>query len=229
MDDGKAPSAIAPREQCVVLLHGLARRAQSMRKLEASLRMHGYAVENVDYPSRKHGIAQLAELAVGAALARCRAQPFRRIHFVTHSLGGVLVRHYLARHRVDNLGRVVMLAPPNQGSEVVDRFARMPGFRLINGPAGLELGTRPDSAPLQLGAVDYPVGVIAGTRSINPILATALPAPHDGKVTVRSTQVEGMSDFLTVPVAHPFIMRNATVIGQVLHFLATGAFAERAP
>ncbi|MBK6661102.1 MAG: alpha/beta fold hydrolase [Proteobacteria bacterium] len=221
MDCEPAP----PAHDCVVLLHGLARSARSMRKLEACLAAQGYMVDNLSYPSRRHGIAALADMAVGGALARCRARSPRQIHFVTHSLGGVLVRHHLARHRVERLGRVVMLAPPNQGSEVVDRFGRLPGFRFINGPAGAELGTRADSVPLRLGAVDYPVGVIAGTRSINPLLSTALPSPNDGKVSVERTRVEGMSDFLCVPVSHPFIMRNDAVIEAVLRFLASGAFA----
>lgn len=199
-----------------------------MHRLATRLRECGYRVDNVDYPSRRHGVPELAELAVGSALARCRAQSFRRLHFVTHSLGGVLVRQYLKSHRIANLGRVVMLAPPNQGSEVVDRFGRLPGFRFINGPAGLQLGTQGDSVPLQLGAVDYPVGVIAGTRSINPILSTALPSPDDGKVSVERARVEGMRDFLCVPVAHPFIMRNAAVIDEVLHFLAHGNFTHAA-
>lgn len=216
----------APDGECVVLLHGLARTARSMTKLGDALQGRGYQVINVDYPSRKHGIAELAELAIGATLRRAESQRCERVHFVTHSLGGILVRYYLRQQCIANLGRVVMLAPPNQGSEVVDQFGKLPGFTLLNGPAGHELGTGADSIPLQLGAVDYPVGVIAGTRSVNPLLSTALPPPHDGKVSLPRARVEGMSDFLSVPVSHPFIMRNDAVIAAVLRFLATGAFAE---
>jgi triacylglycerol esterase/lipase EstA (alpha/beta hydrolase family) len=211
-------------DECVVLLHGLARSARSMQTLQRALRARGYQVENIDYPSRKHGIAVLAELAIGDALARCATTQVRRIHFVTHSLGGILVRYYLTHHRIGKLGRVVMLAPPNQGSEVVDRFGTLPGYRWLNGPAGFELGTRHDSIPLQLGAVDYPVGVIAGTRSVNPILSMALPAPDDGKVSLPRAKLAGMRDFLSVPVSHPFIMRNAAVIQQVIRFLETECF-----
>jgi len=229
MDSPRTPNAPSPEDECVVLLHGLARSAQSMGKLATVLSARGYQVENFDYPSRRHGVAELAEIAVGGALDRCEARRPRTIHFVTHSLGGILVRYYLKHHGLAKLGRVVMLAPPNQGSEVVDQFGKLPGYGLINGPAGFELGTRAGSIPLQLGAVDYPVGVIAGTRSVNPILSTALPSPDDGKVSLARAKLEGMSDFLSMPVSHPFIMRNAAVIEQVLHFLATGAFVHNAP
>ncbi len=215
-------------DECVILLHGLARTARSMARLAAALRDAGYRVVNVDYPSRKYDIATLATLSIGQTLARENLARCARLHFVTHSLGGILVRHYLKMQRPANLGRVVMLAPPNQGSEVVDAFRRVPGYAFINGPAGFELGTRDDSVPRHLGAVDYPVGVIAGTRSVNPILSTALPSPDDGKVSLTATQVEGMHDFLSLPVAHPFIMRNGLVIAEVLHFLAIGAFRHDA-
>lgn len=220
---------MSPSDECVILLHGLARTARSMARLAAALRDAGYRVVNVDYPSRKHDIATLARLSIGDTLARENLARYARLHFVTHSLGGILVRHYLKMQRPANLGRVVMLAPPNQGSEVVDAFSRVPGYAFINGPAGFELGTRDDSVPRQLGAVDYPVGVIAGTRSVNPILSTALPSPDDGKVSLAATQVEGMHDFLSLPVAHPFIMRHPQVIAQVRNFLATGAFKHDEP
>jgi pimeloyl-ACP methyl ester carboxylesterase len=151
------------------------------------------------------------------------------IHFVTHSMGGILVRYYLARHTVPELGRVVMLAPPNQGSEVVDRFSKMPGYETVNGPAGYQLGTAPDSVPNSLGPVTYPVGVIAGTESVNLLLSSALPDPDDGKVSVERTRVEGMADFITVEASHPFIMRDDEAIRQALFFLQVGHFAHDTP
>jgi triacylglycerol lipase len=223
-----SPAAAAPAE-CVILLHGLARTAGSMEKLATALRERGYQVANVDYPSRHYSIAELAGIAIGEGLLRCETMQAPRIHFVTHSLGGILVRYYLKHESISKLGRVVMLAPPNHGSEVVDHFAQLPGYGWINGPAGLELGTDTHSLPLQLGAVAYPVGVIAGTSSINPILSSVLPDPDDGKVSVESARLEGMEDFLTVPVSHPFVMRDAVVIAEVSHFLATGTFTHVRP
>jgi hypothetical protein len=163
-------------------------------------------------------------MALGEGLQRCRAQGATTIHMVTHSLGGILVRAYLAGNQVPELGRVVMLGPPNQGSEVVDTFSLLPGFALWNGPAGEELGTSPGSVPNQLGPVTFPVGVIAGTRSLNPLLSTAFSEENDGKVAVSRTKVEGMTDFIALPISHPLMMREPAAIRQTLEFLRSGHF-----
>ena len=123
----------------------------------------------------------LANRAISEALLRC--PPNAKIHFVTHSLGGILVRAYLQTKPIDNLGNVVMLGPPNKGSHIVDKLGRLPGFKWVNGPAGLQLGTDAQSVPNQLGPAHFNVGVIAGTRSINLFLSTMLPSPDDGKVS----------------------------------------------
>ena len=209
-------------QECVVLLHGLARGAGSMSKLADALSAKGYAVVNHGYDSTNHPIETLAEMAVPKALAECPAGA--TVHFVTHSMGGILVRQYLSSASIDKLGRVVMLGPPNQGSEVVDKLRGQALFRWLNGPAGLQLGTDAESVPKQLGPVEFELGVIAGTRSINLLLSTALPNPDDGKVSVASTRVEGMADHLALPVTHPLMMRNSGVIKQVLHFLEQGSF-----
>lgn len=214
---------------CVVLLHGLARTSSSMEKLQTALEGHGYKVANVDYPSRKKPIEELSSIAVETGTQRCQAETNDRIHFVTHSMGGILVRYYLEHKPIENLGHVVMIAPPNQGSEVVDNLATVPGFSLINGPAGLQLGTGKNSIPVQLGPVDYSVGVIAGTRTFNPLLSQYLPNPDDGKVSVENTKVEGMADFRLIAASHPFIMKNEKVIRHTLAFIETGAFLVKAP
>lgn len=219
-----SPSAMA--KDCVILLHGLARTASSMAVMEEALRTAGYHVINVDYPSRHHPVAELASLAVETGLSQCAAADAETVHFVTHSMGGILVRYYLRDHRIENLGRVVMLAPPNQGSEVVDNLRDTPGFALFNGPAGLELGTDENAVPARLGPVDFPVGIIAGTESVNLMLSQFLPNPDDGKVSVARTKVEGMADFVAISATHPFIMRNEEAIRHTLSFLATGSFAH---
>ena len=147
-----------------------------------------------------------------------------RVHFVTHSMGGILLRYYLSQRDIPSLGRVVMLAPPNQGSQVVDKFGPLPGFRLLNGPAGLQLGTRADSVPRQLGGVSFDLGVIAGTSSINLILSQVLPNPDDGKVSVANTRLDGMCAHLALSVSHPFIMQRQFVLDEVVHYLDTGRF-----
>lgn len=120
-----------------------------------------------------------------------------------------------------------MLGPPNKGSQVVDNLSNVPGYQFINGPAGLQLGTGKESLPNALGAVNYEVGVIAGTKSINLMLSQYLPNPDDGKVSVENTKLEGMKDHLTVPATHTFMMNNKKVIQQVLYFLEHGVFKRK--
>ena len=221
---GSAGGDEAP--QCVVFLHGLARTSASMQDLADAFDEQGYIAVNVDYPSRKHTVEELAPLAIDAGVARCAANT--TVHFVTHSMGGILIRHYLENETLANLGRVVMLAPPNQGSEIVDALRDTPGFKLLNGPAGLQLGTGADGIVQSLGPVTYEVGIIAGTRTLNPLLSRYLPNPDDGKVSLESTKVEGMSDFVAVPHSHPFIMQAPRVIEFALAFVETGRFVPAA-
>ena len=208
--------------ECVVLLHGLARSHNSMQYLAEELGKLDYFVVNVDYPSRKQNLAQLADTYVAKSVASCPSQ--EKVHFVTHSMGGILVRQYLSNHTLDRLGRVVMLGPPNQGSEVVDKLGDFPGFHFINGDAGLELGTGKFSTPNALGAANFELGIIAGSRSINLMLSAIIPGDDDGKVAVERTKLDGMDDHLVLPVTHPFMMKNERVIQQVLYFLKHGEF-----
>jgi pimeloyl-ACP methyl ester carboxylesterase len=217
-------AATALAQEYVVLLHGLCRTSRSMEPMRKALVQAGYCVTNLDYPSRTATIEELGESVVGSALADCRARGAARIHFVTHSLGGILVRSYFARHSAHDLGRVVMLGPPNQGSEVVDRLGSWPLFSLINGPAGRELGTSPGSLPNRLGAPSFCVGIIAGNRSIHRINSLLIPGPDDGKVSVERTKLSGMADHIVISATHPFIMRNRKVIHQTMEFLQNGKF-----
>tara|TARA_R110001606_G_scaffold399310_1_gene584738 strand:+ start:64697 stop:65293 length:597 start_codon:yes stop_codon:yes gene_type:complete len=197
-----------------------------MKKLAKALERAGYLTVNANYPSTKFQIEKLAEEAITKALAVCPKEA--KINFVTHSMGGILVRQFLSDNNIKNMGRVVMLGPPNKGSQVVDRLKHAPGFKLINGPAGIQLGTMSHSLPNSLGPVDFELGVIAGTRSINPILSLMMPKPNDGKVSVDSSKIAGMTDHIELPVTHSFMMTNETVITQVIHFLAHGLFKKNA-
>lgn len=221
------PSQILPGadQQCVILLHGLGRTSFSMQKMAGELASHGYNVSNVHYDSRDHSIEELAGMAINEGLAECRRTNSAIVHFVTHSLGGILVRYYLHQHTIAELGRVVMLAPPNHGSEIIDVFGQVPGFYAISGDPAPQLGTSgPESIPAQLPPVNFYLGVIAGNRSLSPIFSLALPEEDDGKVTVESTKIEGMDDFIEMPYTHTFIMQRDAVIAQVLHFLQQGRF-----
>ena len=218
----------AENQEYVILLHGLCRTSRSMLPMERALSSSGYHVVNVDYPSRTAPIEKLSEDAIGRAVTDCQNAGATKIHFVTHSLGGILVRSYLSRHAVPHLGRVVMLGPPNQGSEVVDKLGSFRVFKQLNGPAGNELGTATNSTPNRLGPANFCAGVIAGDRSINWINSRLIPGRDDGKVSVQRTRLAGMADHIVVHAAHPFLMRHRTIIRQTIHFLRTGRF-ERKP
>jgi pimeloyl-ACP methyl ester carboxylesterase len=193
--------------------------------MERALLAAGFDVVNFGYPSRSGTVEELAETWIPRALALCTPDT-ETVHFVAHSLGGILVRQYLSRHTIPHLGRMVMLGPPNRGSEVVDRIGHWPGFHGVNGPAGRQLGTGPDAIPSRLGPVAFPVGVIAGRLTINWINSLMIPGPDDGKVSVERTKVDGMTDHLVLNTSHPFIMRNPHAIAQTIHFLREGRFAH---
>jgi len=210
----------------VILLHGLCRTTASMEKMARGLRREGFAVVNQNYPSRESGIEKLSDTAISAALENPVLAGCEKIHFVTHSMGGILVRSYLDRHQIGKLGRVVMLAPPNQGSEVVDKLGCWKVFQALNGPAGSELGTGAGSTPNQLGRVEFDLGVIAGDRSINWINSMMISGADDGKVSVERAKVAGMKEHVVVHFTHPFIMKRELVIGLTSRFLKQGSFSE---
>jgi len=206
----------------VVLLHGIARTARSLRRIERSLQQAGFATLNLDYASRKKTLEVLAEdiHPQVSAFADACAGP---VHFVTHSMGGLLARVYIARHRPARLGRVVMLGTPNGGSEVADRLKSFQLYRAFYGPAGQQLTT--DAALATLPSIDYPVGVVAGTRTLHPIASYfILPRPNDGRVSVQSSKLDRMTDHVTIETPHNGLIRHAAATAQTIAFLRAGQF-----
>jgi pimeloyl-ACP methyl ester carboxylesterase len=210
--------------ECVVLLHGIGRSPRSLRRIESGLSEQGYRVFNLGYPSTKFPIEYLAEEVIHPLVERIRKESPAKIHFVTHSMGGIVVRYYLQHHDPSPLGRVVMLSPPNRGSELADLLNRSIIFKWFMAPASHQLGTDQDALPRRLGAAHFEVGIIAGNKSYNLINSLILDGPDDGTVTVESTKLPGMSDFIVLRCSHRSIIRSKEVIGQVIHFLQFGVF-----
>ena len=216
-------SVVAEETECVILLHGVMRSSHSMEALERDLIAHEYQVINVDYPSTSNRIEVLAQENIPPAMAKCNEGA--KINFVTHSMGGILVRAYFKANPKIKPHRVVMIAPPNKGSEVIDDQAYQ-WFGGISGDSGAQLGTGEDSLPNQLGPVDYEVGIIAGSASVNPVFSDLIPGPDDGAVAVARTHVEGETDWIEVKATHSFMKFNRTVRRQTIEFLKNGKFAH---
>ena len=221
----EAPAqAESPPAQCVVLLHGIGGFGLILKSMELALEEAGYRVANVSYPSLAEPIESLAVEAVEEGLSRCRADGLSRFHFVTHSMGGILVRQYLSAQEIDGLERVVMLAPPNQGSQFADYVGATPLKRVYEPEVLAQLGTGDESVPRRLGPPDFELGVIAGTRNRRGFLPGSPSEPSDGVVTVEETRTAGMKDFLEVPATHTSMVWNAEVKRQTIHFLRHGRF-----
>ena len=221
------PSPPVAPHQCVVVLHGMARSAMYMHPLELDLERAGYSVVNETYPTRKEPIEALAA-RVGDMVEQCRAGGARRIHFVTHSLGGLVVRYWLRDHALPEAGRFVMLGTPNGGSEITDRYRNQWWYQFTTGPVGQQIGTDADSVVRRLGPLPMETGVIAGTRAANRAYSELIGGPNDGKVSVASTRLPGLADFLLIDNSHYFLPRAPAALRQVRLFLATGRFEHRA-
>jgi pimeloyl-ACP methyl ester carboxylesterase len=226
-DDSARANAEPPRrlDDYVVLLHGLGRTRFSMKRLEWTLKQANYRVVNLSWPST-HLSVQTAADWLGSALAEHAVDPAAKIHFVTHSLGGIVLRCYLADHSISNLGRVVMLAPPNHGSELADRLRGNFFYRFFTGPSGQQLGMEFGNVLEELSPPDFELGIIAGDRSLNPIFSSWISGPDDGKVSVRSARLEGASEFLVVHHSHTWMTWRRDVVLAVTRFLQNGSFQQ---
>ncbi|MCX7322653.1 MAG: alpha/beta hydrolase [Hyphomicrobiales bacterium] len=209
----------------VVFLHGISRSFRSLIKMQQAVDAAGFATRNIGYPSREKSLSVLVD-DIHPAIAPFVEANDGCTHFVCHARGGLLARAYIARYRPALLGRVVMLGTPNSGSEIADILQRRLLYRLYFGPAGQQLVTARDVATeALLPAVDYPVGIIAGNRSLDPITSRfMLPGANDGRVTVARTRLDGMADHLVIAASHALMMKNKDAIAQTIAFLKHGRF-----
>jgi pimeloyl-ACP methyl ester carboxylesterase len=214
--------------EIVILLHGLGRTHRSMAGMARYLERHGYRTLNLHYQSLKKPFSALAEDVAGMIDRSPEFHAAEKVHFLTHSMGGIITRHYLAKHRHKiggRMGAVVMLGPPNGGSEIADAFHRLWPYKILFGPAGQQLSVAAHQDHLPGEVIDYKLGIIAGTIGwIYPDGQCILNGPHDGRVTVERTKHPAMADHVTVPVAHGFLMFSESVKKYVVNFLKTGVF-----
>ena len=221
----------------VILLHGLSRSYRSMRRLEEQIAIAGYRTLNWDYPGRRHSLPALVEKfrdVLNGLDERDRADG-QTVHFVTHSLGGLIVRGALTQEPVPvHPGRIVMIAPPNKGVQLPGRkrFRKVLGW--LYGRPLLDVAT-PSEIMDRLGAPEADLGIIAGTRQFHWVNPSSWVTawvhrhrPHDGTVEVAHTQLEEMDDFIEVDASHTFICDEPEVIRQTVYFLEHGAFAPPA-
>lgn len=209
--------------EVVVLVHGLGRTERSMVRLADSLQQAGYATCNQEYPSRKQTVPQLSSY-VANAVEHVNRQGYETVHLVTHSMGGILARYWLQRADLPGGGRIVMLSPPNHGSEIIDALGDQAWFQWVMGPAALELNTGEDSLVNSIEPIDVPVGVITGTRSSDPWFNVVFKGDHDGKVSVDSARLSEADGFRLAQAGHTFIMNDDQVRFWVAFFLTNGFF-----
>jgi len=222
MSATSSPAPDAGRET-VVLLHGVALGGWAMRPLARMLGSAGYRTINLDYPSRQMPIEQIAREFLPARLQAAGVERAPRLHFATHSMGGLIIRIFLRDQRPANLGRVVMLGPPNHGSAAADRVRDLRIIHWIIGRNLPELSAV-DGIARRLPPSDFELGIIAGDSRINPLFDAALEGVHDGVVTLESAKLDGMRDFIVMPHSHTVMLWRRSVQEQVKHFLQAGAF-----
>ena len=226
-------SAAHATPETVVLLHGLGLGGWAMQRVESALKRDGFRVVNLTYPSRSVPLETLAREWLPARLDASEIRAAPRVHFVTHSMGGILVRTWLDQQiragtaLPANFGRVVMLDPPNHGSAVAEKLQNFPPFRWFTGVNGRRLGTAPTSLPLTLGpwpASAGELGVIAGDRSLNPLFSAWLAGPSDGKVTIASTHLSGETAHRVLPHSHTWLQWRGDTHRAISAFLRNGRF-----
>lgn len=211
----------------VVLLHGLGLNKWSMVRLSRALRRDGYRVLALTYPSLRRDLAGIVAFVHDRLVAA--GLEGRALNFVTHSMGGLVARAYITRYR-PAIGRIVMIAPPNAGNEIIDRiadgvwWARLTRRLIRNAIPTLTTRRTPDMDAQLGGAADYPLGIIAGTTSYYAAGHFMVPRPNDGVASVARARLDGMTALLEVPGSHSLMLFQKHVRDAVRQFLRDGTF-----
>lgn len=217
-------------DEMIVLLHGILRSKTDMHFLTKFFQEHGYNTFNILYPSREQPLEDLSDFVKDKITHAPHYTDSTTLHFVTHSMGGLITRYYIHREKPKNLGKVVMLGPPNTGSEMADWLSDTkvlaPLFKGLFGPASGQLRTDYNHID---NDITYPLGIIAGSASINPLAPWILDGEHDGIVPVERTKIKGMTDHIILPATHSFMMFNKDVMKQALNFIQNNQFDHKPP
>lgn len=213
--------------ETVVLLHGIGQSHVSMMFLKRRLKKEGYHIISISYPSTKKTLKELALYLYDNSLDDDFWQQWDKVHFVTHSMGGLVAREYLTMYKQEipreRLGRVVMLAPPLGGSEISDLLSSIPFFQWIFGPAGVELTTEHQSKIES--DIYYELGIIAGAKGWPYFISSqVIPGANDGRVSVENTKTKAMTDHIVTDSSHTLIMNKKVVQNLIIEFLKNGAF-----
>lgn len=223
------PSSVSNQE-AVILLHGIGLSKWSLSLTSRTLKRAGYDTINITYPSTKLSLDDIANWLHEKHLTSHIWDRYSKMHFVTHSMGGLVARRYLNKFREtlnpDKIGRVVMLGTPNGGSEIADALLRFPPYKWMFGPAGQELSTAAQSA--NSDAAFFDIGIIAGTAGwLYPISGLFFKGNHDGRVAVERTKLPDMKDHIVIRSSHTLMIYRRKVHHQILFFLKNGNFQNR--
>lgn len=209
----------------LILVHGINKSSKVLTGLEKFVGKQGFEVLNIDYPSTKFPIEHLIDI-VHLHIHQKLQQEYSNVSFVGFSMGGLIIRAYLHKYKISNLGKVVLVGTPNQGSEVADFLKNNKLYQKLYGPAGQQLITEQEEFSEIFGSVYYECGIIAGSLPLDPCFVFMRGKPNDGKVTVESTKIENMRDHVIVKVPHWYQSRSKKIWFNILHFLKHSSFQK---
>ena len=217
--------ALNTSNRLCLLIHGHGRSKDSFKALARELREAGYDAYGVNYPGSQAPAEELIDQI--RTLMLDFWQEYEQIDIVTRSLGALLVRGAIHEEEWNRVHRLVMLGAPNQGAYFADWFMKGPMAPLYHataGPVGKAMGTGPESLASRVGIPKCEFGIIAGGRNNERGFNPLIPGDDDGIVEVSSTKLEGMTDFIVLPVFHAAMIAHKETRRQVHHFLEHGRF-----